>query len=96
MNQWLLSWFFRGPGNGRGVRQLLTWCLRRSGNFRGARLKSAYCSFCRRSHTEVGPLAEGPDLVFICRRCASLCGELIAQELARRGSAGDPGGSPEL
>jgi hypothetical protein len=23
----------------------------------------AWCSFCRKSHTDVGPLAEGPDAV---------------------------------
>lgn len=67
-----------------------------SGNARGVGLKNAYCSFCRRSHTEVGPLAEGPDLVFICGPCVSACGELIAQELTRSGSAGAPGGSRDI
>lgn len=28
------------------------------------RPRNAYCSFCRRSHTDIGPLAEGPDLTY--------------------------------
>ena len=39
--------------------------------------KTAYCSFCRRSHLDVGPLAEGPDRVYICGPCVGRCGRLI-------------------
>ena len=46
-----------------------------------------YCSFCRKSYREVGPLAEGPDEVFICHQCVLLCKDLIEQELHRRGTA---------
>jgi ATP-dependent Clp protease ATP-binding subunit ClpX len=49
--------------------------------------RNAYCSFCRRSHTDVGPFAEGTDLVFICGECAEACVRLIADEQARRAAA---------
>ena len=49
--------------------------------------RNAYCSFCRRSHTDSGPLAEGPGLVFICGECVSTCGRLIADEVVRRAAA---------
>lgn len=54
------------------------------------RLRNAYCSFCRRSHRDIGPLAEGPGNVFICGPCAELCGRLIAEETSRRASQPDP------
>ncbi len=47
----------------------------------------AYCSFCRRNHRDVGPLAEGPDQVYICYECIRLCGQLIEDERVRRGHA---------
>lgn len=42
-----------------------------------------YCSFCNRNHKEVGPLAEGPNFVFICGKCIELCGTLISKEQQR-------------
>ncbi len=66
---------------------MIRWLLNRMrGPARGeaARPRNAYCSFCRRSHTAVGPLVEGPDLVFICGECIILSGEMLAQERARR------------
>jgi len=45
----------------------------------------AHCSFCRQSHREVGPLAEGPDAVYICRACVQACGNLIDEERNRLG-----------
>ncbi|HEV3437988.1 MAG TPA: ClpX C4-type zinc finger protein, partial [Gemmata sp.] len=33
------------------------------------RNRNAYCSFCRRSHRDVGPLVEGPGDVYICGEC---------------------------
>jgi len=52
---------------------------------------NAYCSFCRRSYRDIGPLAEGPGLVFICGECVAICGRLIADEQARRAAAADRG-----
>jgi hypothetical protein len=57
------------------------------------RPRNAYCSFCRRAHAEVGPLAEGPDMVFICGECVRLCGALIADESARRAGVPNPAGA---
>ncbi len=44
----------------------------------------AYCSFCRKSHQEVGPLVEGANDVFICAECIELCQSIIDQEKRRR------------
>jgi ATP-dependent Clp protease ATP-binding subunit ClpX len=67
---------------------MMRWLLDRLGSRLSAggpvRLRNAYCSFCRRSHADVGPLAEGPDRVFICGDCIAECGRLIADEQARR------------
>ncbi len=57
--------------------------------------RNAYCSFCRRSYSDVGPLAEGPDRVFICGPCVEQCGSLIAQEQARRRSSSADSASME-
>ena len=50
------------------------------------RNRNAYCSFCRRSHRDVGPLVEGPGDVYICGECIELCQTIIDQEKKRRGS----------
>ena len=42
-----------------------------------------WCSFCRKHHHEVGPLAEGPDQVYICYGCANQCADLIEVERQR-------------
>lgn len=42
------------------------------------------CSFCGASYRDVGPLVEGPRLVFICGDCVDLCRSIIDQEQARR------------
>jgi len=52
--------------------------------------RNAYCSFCRKSYRDVGPLVEGPDQVYICAACIDLCRDIIDQEKARR-SSNDPG-----
>ena len=39
-----------------------------------------YCSFCRRSYRDVGPLAEGPDQVYICYECTQACAKVITKE----------------
>jgi ATP-dependent Clp protease ATP-binding subunit ClpX len=49
------------------------------------RNRNAYCSFCRRSYREVGPLVEGPGDVYICGECVELCQSIIEQEKRRRG-----------
>jgi hypothetical protein len=46
-----------------------------------------YCSFCRCNYQDTGPLAEGPDEVYICYRCVILCKELIEGECRRLGVA---------
>jgi hypothetical protein len=38
-----------------------------------------YCSFCREGYRKAGPLAEGPDHVYICAKCAEQCRILIEQ-----------------
>jgi ATP-dependent protease Clp ATPase subunit len=45
-----------------------------------------YCSFCRSSYKDVGPLVEGPDEVFICYPCIKLCGKIIEDECRRTGT----------
>jgi ATP-dependent Clp protease ATP-binding subunit ClpX len=51
------------------------------------RNRNAYCSFCRKSYREVGPLVEGPGDVYICGECIELCQSIIEQEKRRRGSS---------
>src|SRR5438034_8694756 len=47
--------------------------------------RNAYCSFCRKSYRDVGPLVEGPGDVYICGECIELCQQIIDQEKRRRG-----------
>jgi ATP-dependent Clp protease ATP-binding subunit ClpX len=54
------------------------------------RNRNAYCSFCRRSHRDVGPLVEGPGDVYICGECIELCQSIIDQEKRRRGNHRSP------
>src|SRR5438552_7359056 len=56
-----------------------------SGSTGGAK-KNAYCSFCRKSYRDVGPLVEGPGDVYICGDCIELCQSILEQERRRRGS----------
>ena len=60
-----------------------------SGNSGGPK-KNAYCSFCRKSYRDVGPLVEGPGDVYICGDCIELCQSILDQERKRRGRAQDP------
>ncbi|MGD9127571.1 MAG: ATP-dependent Clp protease ATP-binding subunit ClpX [Planctomycetia bacterium] len=48
--------------------------------------KNAFCSFCKKSYRDVGPLVEGPDDVYICNECIDLCQSILEQERRRRGS----------
>jgi ATP-dependent Clp protease ATP-binding subunit ClpX len=54
------------------------------------RNRNAYCSFCRKSYRDVGPLVEGPGDVYICGECIELCQSIIDQEKRRRGVAKTP------
>jgi ATP-dependent Clp protease ATP-binding subunit ClpX len=60
-----------GPANRRGS---------------GTTKKNAFCSFCRKSYRDVGPLVEGPGDVYICGECIDLCQSILEQEQRRRGS----------
>lgn len=55
---------------------------RRSGS---TNKKNAFCSFCRKSYRDVGPLVEGPGDVYICNECIDLCQSILDQEERRRG-----------
>ena len=48
--------------------------------------KNAFCSFCRKSYRDVGPLVEGPGDVYICGECIDLCQSILEQEQRRRGT----------
>jgi ATP-dependent Clp protease ATP-binding subunit ClpX len=56
-----------------------------SGTTSGGAKKNAYCSFCRKSYRDVGPLVEGPGDVYICGECIELCQSILDQERRRRG-----------
>src|SRR6056297_2580207 len=53
----------------------------------GTSKKNAFCSFCRKSYRDVGPLVEGPGDVYICGECIELCQSILDQEQKRRGPA---------
>ncbi|MEQ8846593.1 ATP-dependent Clp protease ATP-binding subunit ClpX [Botrimarina sp.] len=53
----------------------------------GASKKNAFCSFCRKSYRDVGPLVEGPGDVYICGECIELCQSILDQERKRRGAS---------
>ncbi len=54
------------------------------------RNRNAYCSFCRKSYRDVGPLVEGPSDVYICGECIELCQSIIDQEKRRQGRTKTP------
>jgi ATP-dependent Clp protease ATP-binding subunit ClpX len=49
--------------------------------------RDTFCSFCRKSYRQVGPLIEGPGDVYICGERVELCQSIIEQEKRRRGVA---------
>jgi ATP-dependent Clp protease ATP-binding subunit ClpX len=57
---------------------------------------NAYCSFCRKRYTEVGPLVEGPGDVYICGECIELCQSVIDQERRRRKPVALPVGPEQI
>jgi ATP-dependent Clp protease ATP-binding subunit ClpX len=56
----------------------------------GTSKRNAFCSFCRKSYRDVGPLVEGPGDVYICGECIDLCQSILEQERRRRGSTKRP------
>ena len=52
-----------------------------SGKGRGRR--ACVCSFCGKSHRDVGPMVEGTNDVFICSACIEQCHTLIREERRR-------------
>jgi ATP-dependent Clp protease ATP-binding subunit ClpX len=58
-----------------------------SGRRGGSTKKNAFCSFCRKSYRDVGPLVEGPGDVYICGECIELCQSILDQERKRRGTS---------
>jgi len=56
------------------------------GRSSGTTKKNAFCSFCRKSYRDVGPLVEGPGDVYICGECIELCQSILEQERRRRGT----------
>src|SRR2546421_5793473 len=63
-----------------------------TGGRRGASTtkKNAFCSFCRKSYRDVGPLVEGPGDVYICGECIDLCQDILNQERRKRGTGKQP------
>ena len=57
----------RGPNNGNG---------------NGGR-RITHCSFCGKSSREAGPMVEGPNDIYICTNCTSLCQNIFKQEQRR-------------
>ena len=53
----------------------------------GTTKKNAFCSFCRKSYRDVGPLVEGPGDVYICGECIDLCQSILETERRRRGTS---------
>ena len=58
--------------------------------------RNAFCSFCRRRYTDVGPLVEGPDHVYICGECIELSQSIVEQELRRRAPPPPPVGPAQV
>jgi ATP-dependent Clp protease ATP-binding subunit ClpX len=44
------------------------------------RRRTSTCSFCGKTHREVGPMVEGPNDAYICSNCVDLCHNIIRQE----------------
>jgi ATP-dependent Clp protease ATP-binding subunit ClpX len=74
-----------GGGSGGGGGKRNGGANMSSGSTGGANKKNAFCSFCRKSYRDVGPLVEGPGDVYICGDCIELCQSILDQERRRRG-----------
>ena len=73
------------PGKGTGMPSGRDFNGGRRGT--GTTKKNAFCSFCRKSYRDVGPLVEGPGDVYICGECIDLCQSILEQERRRRGTS---------
>jgi len=62
-----------GSGGGRGGN-------RGTEDLNKQRKRASVCSFCGKTHREVGPMVEGPNDAFICSNCVDLCHNIIQQE----------------
>ncbi len=63
---------------------------------RGGGSASYECSFCGKAQTQVKRLIAGPDRVFICDECVTLCDQIITEETPSAAEQPDgqpPGGS---
>jgi ATP-dependent Clp protease ATP-binding subunit ClpX len=49
------------------------------------RRRTSTCSFCGKTHREVGPMVEGPNDAYICSSCVDLCHNIIRQEKRKAG-----------
>jgi ATP-dependent protease Clp ATPase subunit len=58
--------------------------MAKKSELKGKRNRNAFCSFCRKSYLDVGPLVEGPGNVYICGECIELCQSIINEEKRRR------------
>src|SRR5271167_2928324 len=74
-----------GTGGGSGNGGKRNGGASMSSGTSGGTKKNAYCSFCRKSFRDVGPLVEGPGDVYICGECIELCQSILDQERRRRG-----------
>ncbi len=74
-----------GGGTGGGGTGKRNGGANMSSGSTGGSKKNAYCSFCRKSYRDVGPLVEGPGDVYICGDCIELCQSILDQERRRRG-----------
>src|SRR6202046_3635334 len=79
-----------GTGGGSGSGGKRNGGASMSSGTTGGAKKNAFCSFCRKSYRDVGPLVEGPGDVYICGDCIELCQSIIDQEKRRRGVAKTP------
>ena len=52
-------------------------------NVSSSKRKWIKCSFCERDERAVRKLVQGPNGVFICDKCVSLCSEIISSELEK-------------
>ncbi len=71
----LLSW-----ATDLTIRREQKWTERQAKMAR-MRREEQYCSFCRRSQSEVNRLIAGPDSVYICDECVYLCLEILNGEV---------------
>src|SRR5207247_2631119 len=83
------SWQRSIPSN---VTSELRWCRCRETRVTKnvERPRNAFCSFCRKSHSEVGPLVEGPDNAYVCGACVDLFQDMIDRENCQRSFGNDP------